>query len=596
MNDRQSSNLEVPIVPDLTEFDEIDLEKLGSADLVAVIKYTGMQKGDLVSPRWVGSSPAGEAFDDVGATVPVREGDLERGLEVTIANSTITSAAGGWAFFSYTQAGRESLRQFCYVGLRTRGQDERLPVMQAIQSQGLIIQPDTLDATGVRFLVPPYQAMQVGDKVTLTVVSYDEEGDEDDEERKVLTVTQEHLDKAALSHDVRRTFFRFIDPGHVQASYEIEFVDGERIGSPVQRLAVDSTAMLPPPLGKPVIDGHEEGDPLDPAQFRNGLVVRVPIYDEMAVSDRIVLRWRSPARDYLQTLRVDPSTVASQSIAFQVDFAVLAESQGATVEVSYLFGREGAGLRSEALRLEVVMARQLEALLVNRATADKTPNWGTLAADDTLSGVYVDVPPGVVQPGEALHVHWWGISPLGQYIAEEPASPDNPLRFHIPPEYVPANMGRGEKDESRRFPVFYRLVSAKGHVDSEHFFLRIKPEPAQYHPQVTCEQAESLSLSLAAVPAAGADLSLGTWSFIAEGQLLTLSIGRGSGPGSWEEAIRDALPVTAQEVTAGVKAKLAKSLLEKVPLGDTFTLYARASFDGGDFFTEFKSKSLQLVP
>ncbi|WP_225787085.1 hypothetical protein [Pseudomonas sp. Marseille-P8916] len=57
MNDRQSSNLEVPIVPDLTEFDEIDLEKLGSADLVAVIKYTGMQKGDLVSPRWVGSSP-----------------------------------------------------------------------------------------------------------------------------------------------------------------------------------------------------------------------------------------------------------------------------------------------------------------------------------------------------------------------------------------------------------------------------------------------------------------------------------------------------------------------------------------------------------
>lgn len=596
MNVRHSSDLEVPIVPDLTAFDEIDLETLGSADLVAFIKYTGMQAGDLVSPRWVGSSPSGDAFDDVGATVPVTESDLERGLLVTIKNDTLTSAAGGWAFFSYAQGGRESLRQFCYIGLRARGQDERLSVMQAIQSQGLVIHPDALDAAGVRFLVPPYQAMQAGDKITLTVAGYDEDGIEDDEERKVLTVTQEHLDKAALSHDVRRTFFRFIDPGYVLASYEIEFVDGEHAESPVQRLIVDSTATLPPLLDKPVIDGHDEGDPLDPTRFRNGLVVRVPMYDEMAVSDRIVLRWRSPARDYLQTLRVDPSTIASQSIAFRVDFAVLAEAQGATVEVSYLFGREEAGLRSEALQLRVAMARKLAALSINRATADELPNSGTLAADHTLGGVYVDVPPGVMQPDEALQVHWWGISSLGQYIADEPATPENPLRFHIPEQYVPANMGRGDKDESRRFPVFYRLVSAAGYVDSEHFLLRIKPQPAEYLPQINCEQAGPNSLSLAAVPAAGADLSLGTWAFIAEGQALTLSIGRDRGTGSWEAAIRDAEPVTALEMSVGIKAKLARSLIEQVPVGETFTLFARASFNGGEFFTEFKSTSLQLVP
>ncbi|RWU17871.1 hypothetical protein DM813_24630 [Pseudomonas alkylphenolica] len=114
----RTSGFEKPRIPDLNEFNEVDIDQLGDGPLLAIIKYAGMQVGDLVAPRWVGAGPTGEVFDDIKARLPVLEEYLENGLVIKIENQKVCDAAGGWAFFSYTVVGaQELLRQFCYLGL-----------------------------------------------------------------------------------------------------------------------------------------------------------------------------------------------------------------------------------------------------------------------------------------------------------------------------------------------------------------------------------------------------------------------------------------------------------------------------------------------
>lgn len=588
---------EKPRIPGLNEFNEVDLEQLGCEPLLAYIKYTGMQEGQLVRPRWVGAGPTGEVFDDVEAVLTVDAGDLENGLLIKIDNEKIRGAAGGWAFLSYTVVGaQESLRQFCYLGLRERTGDETLSVLQALQSHNLVIQPNKLPIGGVvTVVVPAYQAMQVGDKVNMKVVGYDDSGDECDDWSRVLTVSKEHFGRRPLSADVSRSFFSFLEKGYVEGYYSIELVDGSCLDSPVQRWSIDSDAALPDTLDKPAIDGHQDGEPLDPARFRDGVTVRVPAYAGMAVSDRVVMHWRSPVSDLVQTVRVDPSIQVAGFIPFRVPAETLVLNAGEAVRLSYLYGRQGESLRSDELPVQVKEIRQLISPDVRDADPEATPNWGKMTACDAICGVYVVVPNDIVAQGERLEVHWMGCSELGRYIATEPVNEQNPLRFFIPPEYVPANMARGEKDESRRFEVFYRLISDAGHVDSVAYHLRITPLPMKKLPQLVCPDAPDGKLSLSKVPSTGARLELEPWAYGAAGQLLSLSLTIATDTGEQEIVFHDSVPVTQDEALNGVKATLPKDLLTRLNINDYFTLWPRLSYDGGLHFTKFRSINLQLL-
>ena len=596
MSVQQTAGLEEPSVPDLNESNELDLDALGNQDLLTYIKYTGMQDGDLLRPRWIGASISGEPFDDVGAVRQVGPDDLVSGHPVIIKNEDIRAAAGGLAVYSYSvNEGPESLRKICYLGLRPKPAAETLSVLHALPSHDLTLQPRALPSNGViTLVVAPYQAMQVGDKITVKLVGYDEDGVEDDDWSTVLTVDKDHFDKKPLSANVPKNWFSFLEDGCVEGHYRIALADGSSLDSPAQRWKIDSSATLPGLLDAAAIEGHTEGEPMDPARFRNGLTLRVPGYPGMAVSDHVVLHWRSPAGDLIQAARVDLSSVTADSMYFRVPAENLVHNAGASVRLTYQYGREGGNLGSRELLIDVALIRTLLAADVRSAIPENAPGSGRIPALEARGGVYVVVPPDTLAPGERAEVHWMGQSALGQYVAKSPVSEANPLRFLIPQDYVPANFGRGDRDESRRFPVFYRLIGANGHVDSLPYNLRITPVPSANYPQINCTQADAGGLSLSRVPAAGADLTLGTWLFGKEGQLLTLVASGLTATGEVEEVILDSVPVTAEQAEKGVQAKLPRAFLQGLVMGERFTLSPRLSFDGGDYYTPFRSITLTL--
>ncbi|WP_156326667.1 hypothetical protein [Pseudomonas sp. NBRC 111127] len=581
-----------PIV-ELNEWGEIDLDALQGKALSTFIKYEGMTEGDRVAPRWLSVGVTGEAVDDIKGILPIEEQDLERGLPVLIKNDDLQRAAGGWAFYSYTlNDTAESLRLFCYVGLRGRTVNERLPPALSAQAHGLLICPDQLESEGATFNIAPYQAMQIGDTIRFELVGFDEDGEEDDTEKLSLTVGPEHFDKKPLAFTVRRNFFRFIDPGSAQATYAIDFIDGQTLDAPPQEFLVDSEASWPGYLSKPAIVGHngEGDDELDPAKFRDGLAIRVKAYPGMAVGDRVALYWRSPAGDVVQVMRVDPSTEANGEIPFHLPGEVALASEGLRVTLAYLYARPGVSLLSDSLQVQVKAIRQLDPPSVVDAVPEGSAAYGTLAARDAVNGAYVDVP-DVAREGESVEVHWWGQAPLGRFVATQPV-PANPRRFHIPAEYVPANMGRGSADQSRRFEVFY--VLQPGGERSPAYNLRISPLQVNRYPTLVCDEGNQLSLK--EVPPTGVGLSLGSWLFGAAGQLLTLSVTgvNKGGVGELSDVIRDGVPVSAEEAADGVKTRLPRSLLERLEVNEQFTLSARLSFDGGDYFTPFNSSTVTL--
>ncbi|GLO52758.1 hypothetical protein PPUN110474_41590 [Pseudomonas putida] len=606
MNQRLEG-LEEPVITLRNNRKEIDLEQVGTDDLETVIQYTGMASTHEVSIDWWGVNASGESFDTRGSFFP-SDDDIKNGLKVSIRNDIVTAAKDGEALYSYTvDTGTEILksrRVFSFIGVRAAESPEGLPVALALESQGLFIQPDDLDAAGVTFVVPSYQTLKIGDIIKFTLMGFDEDGDPQTPFTDQLEVTKEHLDNKALAFTVGRNVFRFIDPGHAEVDYEIDFVDGNTAKSPKQTFVIDSDATLPGYLPEPIIDGHVPGDELHPENFRNGLTIVVKGYPDMAIADRVTLSWRSPVRDFLQTIRVDASTQVVGDVSFHIPFDYLAENQGATVRLSYLYGREGAGQRSLELSVKIGIMRVLSAPEVIKAIPDAKDR-GTLDANDGLSGVWVQLP-DVLLSGERAEVEWRGWPGYGDYIAKTP-DVNNPLRFRIPAEYVPANMGRGPIDESRRFEVVYQVYGDGDPGESDPYHLRITPVSIGAYPQIAIANppVTDRNLYLSTVPEEGADLELSNWLFAREGDLIELSItgvtrpdNPGEEDGKLKEIIRDASePVTGEEAQNGIKAKLDKQkILERLKFDAPFTLHVRLSLDGGAHYINLKNLSPTLKP
>ena len=593
--------LEAPVITIRNDRKEIDLELLGDDDLETVIKYTDIEENDFVDTVWSGADPDGNSFDSTGR-YPVGAGGVATGIKVPIDKEQVKAVKGGEAFYSYSVMRDglpfgKSLRVFSFIGVRVEEKDEEgLPVALAVESHGLVIKPNTLDAAGVTFVVAPYQALQINNKITFTFQGFDEDGYKEKPVVLQLEVKKEHLDSKAITFSIGKSDFRDIEGGRAEVKYSVDLGDGKGVESPVQTFMIDADATLPDYLPHPVILGHTPGEALDPRNFRDGLTIRLVGYPGMEISDHVTFCWHSPVRDYFQTVRVDATTKILEGVTFHVPFSWLAENQGAGVNLTYLFAREGAGQRSLELRVDIATMRELSAPLVINASPDEPKDSGTVEALDVPGGVWVQIP-NVLSAGERAVVEWRGWPGLGDYIADKP-EPSNPLRFHIPVQYVPANMGRGPKDESRRFEVIYKVIGEGKPGESDPYHLRIKPYPTTRYPRIDCTQMQAGKLSLADVPSEGADLELETWTYSREGNLIELSItGVAAAGGDLNETIRDASqPVSSSEASDGVVAKLDRDILKNFKLDADFTLRVRLSFDGGAHYWAFPTLPVRLVP
>ncbi|MFJ4387122.1 hypothetical protein ACIP02_22700 [Pseudomonas sp. NPDC089408] len=584
-----------PIVEGLTEKFEVDLDALGSEDLRATIQGAELKVGDVVLSNWRGLSPDGVPFDKVQDGTVVEDA---ANVTIKIANKTVVDAGGGYAFLSYQvndSAAPESLRQFCYIGLRPPEPDpdpEQLPVVQVLQSHGLeISKPDI--KVNIQVVTAAYQAIQEGDKVELTVRRFRSTGTELSKLTKPLPAGQTFKGEP-LEWLIPLSDLNTVDVGgRLEISYTITLKDGgERVPSRAQtfmiRGAIDDGTLLAPPS---VDNGGS--DEIEPGNHPNGLSIRIDGYPQRAVGDYMALAWVLPSGEKdLQIIRLDESSLLSARFTLRIAQDVLLASVGA-VQVFYQYGREGRSQTSRPLSLKVVKPRAVPPMptVRNAKQAGAVDEYNIDANDIRRNGASVIIPGEAdVRPSERLEVHWQGEPNSGRTVIESPST-EGPRVFNVPAEFVAANMGN---TESKRFEVFYRLVdnNTGDYWDSKPVKLLVLPLPVTVYPRIDCPEANS-SEELVLVPA-GATLKLESWVLIKEDQRLSFYLsGIGHEGGPIKETVRNALPVTSAEVKNGASGVLEYAVLRKLKVGAKFQLWASVSFDG-DQWWDFPKLDLTL--
>ncbi|MBA1187466.1 hypothetical protein G7Z99_00185 [Pseudomonas entomophila] len=594
-----SARLAAPIIESLNGYDEIDLERLADQSLVTFIQYDGIQLGDRLRLNWRGASATGEPLDDVSTEMEVETPDFDpvsKRLKVNIPNAFLVGADQGYAFYSYerlTGVPEESLRTFCFVGVR-RHRMEHMPVAQALSGHALHIDPATLGSAGCRFLAPAYQAMQADDQVTLHFSGYFEDGEFDRELVFDYLVTDQNVGRN-IRWTVPRGEFNWLEGGHADVFYRIAFVDGCFLESAPQTYRIGPPPADPALLAAPFILGHA-GGPLDPADFPEGLTIRIPPYKDLHTADWTLLQVNDEPGS--AALRADLTTLASgiQGICLGAD----ALDDQTQLRLRYQVAREGLGLVSQELDLEVLRPRELSSVQIDNAESESPEPNMVLDADLATTGAYVDVPDPGLRSGECLQLHWQGRSSAGRHVHTLPEGSKPPFRFAVPASVVAANMeATADKTEDKRFPVFYRLVrDAGGYQESPLVQLRILPLLRSRYPTIQCDKALGGTLSLAAVPANGATLILRDWVFMAAGQRVRV-IFRGVKANHQQlvTTLRDA-DVTADEVQQeNVVVMLSREVLSSQGQGFDFTIEVRVNFENetsDDTWFDFPSLVLTL--
>ena len=599
----QSNPNPLPSIPDLKDGDWVDLEELGDRALRTYIKYPGITVDeDLLWPRWIGCGALGETADYVMSRIDVTVSGgytAERGMPVDIPNALLILLDQGVALFSYSTSkasdaenlSPESLRQLIYIG-KPPGRLETLPVAQIKESHGLALDPDAVGPAGASAVVPPFAAMSVGAKVTFTWRGFFE-GFPDTPISRTLELKAEHIGWP-LRFTVPQEQVFFNDSAEI--SYSIEHADGtgERGESERQPLLIKkpTVARLPAPQ----IHNHS-GGPINPGLFPNGLILRIqPSYAGIQQGDRVLIYGTASRADksLLSAVRVDRSILDRGLIEFLIPQQWLLDNSNTRVKVDYQYARAGNAQSSDSLELDISKPLDLPAPIVQDAVAEGNLT-GSLSADVSGGGAYVSVPPQAEIGSGKVEMHWFGHAEGGRYIAPSPTGGTG-LRFFIPATAMAANMSA-----TRYFPVFYRVTppGQTASEDSTSFNLRIVPMPASRYPDTQCTQAQgSSTLSLGRVPAAGADLTVAQWPFMAQGQLLTI-VARGvrdSSGGPISITVRPPEKVTGPEFNAKrVTAILARTFLASLRLDENFTLEASVSFDGGETYWPFKDGNLKLT-
>lgn len=567
----------MPVIEGLTQDLEVDLDALGEVNLKFFIRGANLQLGDVVFTNWRGVDAEGVAFDLVGNGTPVNDPD---NVIVEIDNKLVTAARGGYAFLSYqvnSTAGDESLRQFCYIGLRSAS---RLPVVQVLQSHGLeIVKAEVQQHVNV--VAAAYQAIQEGDSAELTVRRIRSNGTELSPFVTQL-ISQQKFDGAPLEWQIPKAQLNSLDTGgHLQVSYKIKLRDGMQLEASrtqkfIIRDVIDTGTLLPVPR---VENGGS--DEIDPGNYTNGLPVAIDAYSQRAVGDHMVLAWMVPSGEaHVQVFRLDQSSLMAKQFVLRIEHKWLVASLGA-VQVFYQYGREGRSLTSEVLSLNVTTPRVTPPMPTIRRSTQKgeEPNeFGIDAYDIRNSGAYVIIPDEAdLREGEEFEVHWQGEPNAGRVVITTPSA-EGPRVFNVPAKYIPANMGT---TPSKRFDVLYRIVDKHtGHfLDSKPVKLLVSPLEEGRYMRIDCPDASSDG-HLVLVPG-GARLTLSRWIFINENQWLSIHFSGVAQDGTQLVGVlRDSVAVSESEVKEGVRDVLPYEELDKLKSDSPLSVWASVSFDG----------------
>ncbi len=325
------------------------------------------------------------------------------------------------------------------------------------------------------------------------------------------------------------------------------------------------------------------------ANNENRVIGTVPQYG-FKPGDRVKVFWEKvPASD---TPFVDVELTETRTVTFEGD-RIRALDNGAWLVSYVLEDRAGNVSRLSAFeRIEVNIAPPVARIYPSIQEARPgNPGEGVLNASEATSGVTAMVPEQPDDISEAtLTLYWRGFGELGSFQTSQPSS-GNGLNFKIPASAIPSNMGR-------QVEVYYTLQWPGGGEPevSATYTVRVVAMETYKMMLLTCQQSVNSTVSLARVPASGANLSMAPWPYkpSADGLRINLWV---TGQDKQGKAIRfDLLQgVAVAKNSSPVPAVLPKPDLEKLQLNRIFAVHAAVSFDDGETYLEFKALDLNLT-
>lgn len=464
-----------------------------------------------------------------------------------------------------------------------------LPVPQIKESHDCAVDVARLP-TKVTVVAPPYKAMSVGDEVKFTMERYFDDGTRWEDFVRSKTLTDLDIGQS-LQWTVQDNELAVIDGGSALISYSVVYVNPTvptLSHTQALRIVTWQTDLMPAPR----IKGFT-GDMLDPEAHPNGITVVIDVYPGIEVGDEVVLyAWGDPQG--IKTLRVDPSTVDSGVLEVRVDHEWLSANNGKPIELVYQYARVGSAGTSEPLQLTLRRPLYLPLAIIEGVIrdGDDEENRGYLSARNITGGVYISVPDdAVIGLDDKVQMHWAGYGDIGSHIADPMVS--DPMRFQIPPRFVPANMGK-------RLEVFY-TVTPQGEqpYPSVVFDLEIKDMVSGWPTlQISSPPSPSNQISLAAVEGE-VIFRLGSWSYMKSNQRVRIhakGVLAGDGEDTFNLRQGDAELVTAEEYNEGrIFASLPRTFLVKLQLNVQFDVIVETSFDDGNTYKPFPRISPQLV-
>lgn len=568
-----------PTVPAIEADNAIDVVKLGSSKLMTYIKYPGIETGDdhLIHLNFRGCAADGTVVDELNNQVAV---DLSKltpdGMPAEVENHTIVILDQGWAFYSYrvakggAPAGDESRRIFFYVGKRPRARPA-LPVLQIKESHDLHLDLGSAPAQlGVRLV--PYEAMSVGDIVTLHCRRFDASGDEYLPALAYPTqVTKADLDKP-FTLFLNKSDLRRVDGGWIDLNYGIQYVGTatEKTVSAKQTIQLEAPTSAQLPALK--IVGHT-GGPINPAQFPEGLPLRIDVWPGISVGDELLCYAQSDL-DEVEPLvlqaRVDVSTIDKGFIELLVPAQWVMASNGAPIDLQYQFAWIGSALSATPYPATIRGPLYLPMSIVVGAVPGDEPveGEGEIEADGLVgSGINIRIDvKASYGPNDRIEVFFEGFGTTGSISVTAPTTPGG-RTFNIPPQYIPANMGKSVK-------VYYKVTPQGETVaeTSQVYVLRVLPVPLNRYLAIQSAQAQTGNgrISIAAVPAQGEKFSFSRgWAYIRAGQTLNaLLVGKNAAGDALTYPIFNNHVVTpAQAESKIVETHVSKAELQKFQLG-----------------------------
>ncbi|MDP9784032.1 hypothetical protein [Pseudomonas fluorescens] len=439
-----------------------------------------------------------------------------------------------------------------------RTQPNPLPVVQIRESHDLHLDLEKAELIITPWMVP-YQAMAVGDTVTLHCRRFYPDGSEYLPALAYPSVIQEGQPGKPLGLFLNRSDLMRVEDGSIELHYGIQYIGTEQAVTFSARqtfqLLAPSSAMLP----ELTIVGHE-GGAINPLLFPDGLPLRIEGYPGMSDGDDLLCHAVSSATGVAPIVlraRVDASTLDKGFFEFMLDAEWVSVSQGAGIDLRYEYARVGAALAATPYQVNVRTPLNLPMVIVQNARPDPedpVPGEGVLdVLSLSASGVTIDIDPQAnYGPDDEVKVYWDGYGTSGKHVALAPVTPGG-RTYNIPPQHIPANLDKAVR-------VYYTVMQQgePAPVPSQVFIVRVLPIDKYRYQTIQSAQAQQNNgtIYVSRITPVGELFTLHAWPYMREDQIVNAVIsGKNNSDSPVSVFILENYVVKDTDVTARLIAK-----------------------------------------